>query len=99
VPAVTYQQISGVRDQTLSGPSGCVECRFQINCWAKSYKEADQLAEAVRGALDGYSGTKQDVIIQVIHLIDEADLPVIAADNAELNRHCKRLDFQIWHYE
>jgi hypothetical protein len=96
LPAIVYQQISGVRDQMLSGPSGFVEARFQINCWAETYEGADELAEAVRGALDGYNGTKESVVIQCVHLLDEGDMPSLIADNESFNFHGKRLDFMVW---
>ena len=96
LPAIVYQQISGVRDQMFSGPSGFVEARFQINCWAETYEGADELAEAVRGALNGYNGTKESVVIQCIHLLDEGDMPSMLADNEGLSFHGKRLDFMVW---
>jgi len=96
LPAITYQQISGVRDHVFEGPSGFVESRFQINCWASTYEQADTLADAVRSVLDGYDGTSEGVVIKCIHLIDEGDMPSLLADNEALNFHGKRLDIMIW---
>lgn len=96
LPALVYQQISGVRDHIFAGPSGFVEARFQINCWAETYEGADELADAVRVAVDGYNGTKESVVIQCIHLIDEGDMPVLSADNESLSFHGKRLDVIVW---
>lgn len=95
-PAITYQQISGFRDHVMTGPSGFVESRFQLNCWADTYAEADALADAVRSAVDGYSGTKESVVIQGIHLVDEGDAIVLQADNESLNERGKRLDITVW---
>lgn len=99
LPALVYQQISGARDHVTAGPSGLAAPRFQITCWAKTYIKADELAEAVRQTLDGYSGTAASVIIQCIHLIDEADMPSVRPDNREQKKYGKRLDFQVWHKE
>ena len=99
LPAIVYQQISGVRDHVFAGPSGFVEARFQINCWAETYEGADALADAVRVAMDAYHGTKESVVIQCIHLIDEGDMPVLSAENEELSFHGKRLDFMVWFNE
>jgi hypothetical protein len=99
LPAIVYQQISGVRDHVFAGPSGFVEARFQINCWAETYEGADALADAVRIVMDAYHGTKESVVIQCIHLIDEGDMPVLSAENEELSFHGKRLDFMVWFNE
>lgn len=62
MPALTYQIISTVPDYVLAGPSGLVAKRVQINCWASrewampGYTTAQNVATAVRKALDGYSG-------------------------------------------
>jgi len=99
LPALVYQQVGGPRDHVTSGPSGLVESRFQITCWAETYKKADELAAAVRQTLDGYSGIIDSVVIKVIHLLDEADMPGTRPDNKALSRYGRRLDFQIWHKE
>lgn len=99
MPAVTYQQISGVRDHAFSGPNGLVSARFQINCWSDSYSEARQLSEAVRKLLDGYSGTVNTREIQSIMLENEGDMPQISAGKDVLRRFGKRLDFIVWFKE
>jgi hypothetical protein len=99
LPAVVYQQITGVRDHTFAGASGFVASRYQITCWAETYGGADALADAVRAVMDGYAGTKESVVIQCIHLQDEGDMPALVADNESLNFHGKRLDFMVWYDE
>lgn len=99
LPALVFQQVGGPRDHVTSGPSGLASPRFQITCWAATYKRADELAVAVRETLDGFSGIVDSVMIQVIHLLDEADMPGTRPDNKALSRFGKRLDFQIGHKE
>jgi len=99
LPALVYQQVGGPRDHVTAGPSGLAEPRFQITCWAATYKKADELADAVRQTLDGFSGIIDSVIVQVIHLLDESDMPGTRPDNKALSRYGKRLDFQIGHKE
>jgi len=94
LPAITYQQISGPRDHVMSGPTGLVDARFQINCWSKTYKESEELANAVRTTLDGYADTVLGTEIQVVMLLDEGDVPSIKAENEELSSFGKRLDFE-----
>jgi len=56
-PLILYTRISGVRDHHFQGPSGIVRTRMQIEAWAETYSGAKTLAAAIRGALDGYTGT------------------------------------------
>lgn len=99
VPHITYQQLSGLRDQVMIGPSGLVESRFQINNWSDVYTETRSMANAVRGLLDGFSGTVGTVEIEAIHLIDESDIPQFPAGKDVIKRYGKRLDFTVWFKE
>ena len=99
MPAITYQQISGMRDDVMTGPTGLVESRFQINCWAETYKETRILSNAVENVFDGFDGTANNVVIQCIHLVDEGDMPQISPGADVLKRYGKRLDFIVWFKE
>jgi hypothetical protein len=96
LPAVTYQQITGLRVQNLASPQGMVRTRFQLNCWAETYNEADAVADEIRKTLGGYSGTSAKVYIYTISLDSEGDLIVVSP---EIKREGKRLDFVIWFKE
>jgi hypothetical protein len=99
MPAVTYQQISGQRDEVMTSPTGFVESRFQINGWSDTYSETRDVANAIRGALDGFSGTVSSVEIEAIHLIDEGDIPAFPPGKDVVKRYGKRLDFTVWFKE
>jgi len=98
LPAITYQKIDGPRLQSHDGPSGTAHPRFQVNIWAKKYTEVVTLAERVRIALDGYSGTVGTVVIQAITLEDEADA-MEAEDVEEMKMYGIRQDYFVWHEE
>jgi hypothetical protein len=55
-PCISYQRISGMPANTLSGHSGLEEIDLQIDVWAKTYTEAKAIAKAVRAAMPA-SGT------------------------------------------
>lgn len=99
LPCVTFQQISGVRDQELEAASGFVTSRFQINCWAKTYGGARQLSNLVRTALAGTYGSTQGKYIYDIQLEDENDMPQVDAESDIISRYGKRLDFQVFFNE
>lgn len=99
VPAITYQQLSGLKGHTLVDSVNMRESLWQINCWATSTLSSRTLADAVRGALDNFSGTKNSVVIQCIHLEDEDDLIERKPGTDVVTRNGKRLDFRIWFNE
>jgi hypothetical protein len=57
MPRIVFTQISGVPARHLSAVSGLKQAMFQIDCWGSTEEEADDLADAVRSALDQYQGT------------------------------------------
>jgi len=95
MPAITYQQISGLRNYTMDGPVGLVEARFQINCWSTTYVQSRVLARLVRKALDNYSTTP----IEITYLENEGDMPEVESGKDVLRRYGKRLDFTVWFKE
>jgi hypothetical protein len=103
LPAITYQEISGVRDPHMKGTSGLVQARFQINGWTKTYSQARVLANYIRIALspedDSYPQTVDGTYISAIMLSNENDVPQIFSDNEELSGHGKMLDFTVWFNE
>ena len=99
MPAVTYSQISGDREHVGDGPVGLVDSKFQFNCWAKNYGESRTLADAVRQALDGFTGVQNTVLIQTVMLELEVDIDGDRPQINELHRFGKALDFRIWFNE
>jgi hypothetical protein len=51
-PSVSFQRISSVPTQSLAGASGLDLVRIQIDAWARTYKEAKDLAMQIRVAMD-----------------------------------------------
>lgn len=54
--SIVYTRISGQGDYTMSGASGYTRPRYQIDAWAKTTDAAVALANAIKDALDGFSG-------------------------------------------
>jgi hypothetical protein len=57
MPRIVFTQIGGDPARHLSAVSGLKRAIFQIDCWGSTVDEADDLADAVRSALDQYQGT------------------------------------------
>lgn len=96
VPAISYTQISGIRDSDLDAPIELVNSRWQINCWAETSDGARDLATLVRIAFGGFSGVVNTVKISFVELENEGDIPEIRPGTGQLTRYGKRLDFRIW---
>jgi hypothetical protein len=92
LPAIAYEQISGPRFHEVSHPMGWVESRYQISIWAATYLQACEISDAVRIAIDGYTGVTVGLDIDHIFVTDEGDLSSLFAENAALDMHGKRID-------
>jgi hypothetical protein len=55
-PLITYQKISNMPVEILTGPATSKAPRYQVNCWADTHDAASELADVVGRALDGYVG-------------------------------------------
>lgn len=97
-PAVTYQQISGVREHACDGPLGLCAARFQLNCWAEgatAYTDARALADACRAVFDGYEGTVESTVIQLIRVQNEMDVPGLDPEVEQRDRHGRLLELSV----
>jgi hypothetical protein len=94
LPCLTYQRISGSRVRSLTGPSSLAHPRIQIDCWAATYDGAKTLAEAVRVALDGYSGLMGTVEVFGVIVHGDRDLY-----DPEVKISRVSMDITIWHIE
>ena len=95
LPAITLQRISTVRLDSQDGPAGLARPRVQVNAWARTYAQADELANAVRVCLDGLrnAGTGGG-IIQGTFVAEDRDIY-----DSELKLHGRSADYLVWHEE
>lgn len=73
LPCLIYRTVSAIRNMTLDGPRGVVRERVQIDVIADTYTACRSLADALRSALDGHSGTMGDVNVHYAHLQNQQD--------------------------
>lgn len=69
LPACVYFVVSNNRLHDLDGPEGLAEARVQVTTWADKHSTALTNANAVRVALDGWTGTADSTVV-VQSLID-----------------------------
>ena len=73
LPFCVYKRNNIIRDASLVGPLYQPVVSLQIASWALSYDTARELADEVRIALDGRTGTLSGVTISDIRLVSETD--------------------------
>lgn len=98
-PAITYQRVTGGHEHRLTGSSGTAIPTFELDCWADSYEAADQLAEAVRQVMQGFSGTMGSTTVHSVILDDEADQFTPPSDGSDNGIYSITLRYRIRHTE
>jgi len=95
LPAIVYRKVSASRVHDLSGPTGRVDARFQIDLYSESSVELADLSDKVRVALDGFKGTLGTrANVGGIHLVSENDL-FEAGDEIFRKSH----DYMVFYYD
>ena len=98
-PYVTWQVPDTVRDHTHDGPLGLPERRLQLEAWDEDKADSMAVADAIRGALDGQTGTVGSTT-GCVFLIDlEYEVPDIDASSEERRLYGIGQDYMIAHQE
>ena len=103
-PYITFQLITRGHEHDMGAASGLARTRIQINCWQSTATLAETLADTVRDALDGFSGTMgttNTAAVKSCRLDSELEAydPPADADRAEAGVFSIKMDFLIWYTE
>lgn len=74
-PFVVLNRVSGTPGYVMSGPSGYVASRVQVDVYGETFAATISTARAVQVALSGYRGTVGSTDIQGIFIDGVRDLP------------------------
>lgn len=95
--SIVYNEISGIGDYHMEGPSGLVSVRMQIAAWAQTPDAAHALFLAVKNRIEGYRGPMgsgaAEVIVQGVFIDTWRD-----TEDKEAKLFGKAADYFI-HYE
>jgi len=94
LPAITYQRIDGPRETSLDLDSSLAHPRIQVSAWGNAYADVKNAADAVREALNGFSGTIAGFTIQGIVIESDNDLY-----DPQTRTYHVATDFEVWHLE
>lgn len=96
-PYVVFFKASAPREYSHDGASELARPRFQFSCFAETYYQAKQIAEAIRSVIEAFSGVMGGaggVEIGHCFCINESD---IYEENTRLFHVA--VDYLIWHKE
>lgn len=72
LPYIVYRRTQLEQDPT-KGRRGADTVGIEILCYTKGYTEGVELAEAVRGALDGAQGESDGLVMRSCYLVDSEE--------------------------
>lgn len=98
-PALTIQLIDSQHVHHLQGASGVATARVQIDCWSDMLSEVVTLAEAVRNAMQGFSGTMDGVNVHFIQLAGTRNVHEAPQDGSDNWTYRKTCDYMIKYTE
>ncbi len=93
-PCLVYSRQGTERTRTFCGTIGLVQSAFNVDCYARTYQDAEALAAAVRSALTDYRGAMGSETVQSTQLIGDFDLLDLEPGLFRVS-----LAFAIWHLE
>ena len=93
-PSITFQRVTSSKVSAMGVDTGLTGQRYQIDCYADTYREVQDLSEAVRGALQRWRGTVLGVTVQQTVLLNTQDLSEPSAEEHRIS-----MDFMFWHIE
>jgi hypothetical protein len=97
LPYATYQVVSDHdRQLSISGATGLVAKRIQLNCNTTAYTQTVDLAAATRKALHGFSGSAGTENVYEIEMENEVDVTVPEVEGADRYVYSKIQDFIVW---
>ena len=73
LPAIVYHKVTAPRTYHLQAQTDLVFATFQVDCLADTYEAANKLADTVRLAMSGYSGTMGDHDVTSVAVENMAD--------------------------
>ena len=99
-PYVTFRRTGRAHERHLTGGSGLAQATLEIDCWALSDEDADDVHEAIRAGMDNYRGTMGSVLVVRNCVLENDDAEVEPPlDASQVAIHRVSMTFTIWHAE
>ncbi len=98
-PYIVWQRTSVQRVDSHDGASGLATQMYQVNCFDEDYLDVLAVADAVRGAIDGFDGTMGTTAGVRIRFITGGDLPNMDPDDEARRINGIYHEYEVWHNE
>ena len=92
VPCIKFQVHNDIPSDTIEGKAGLFNAIVSFEIYAGSALQARSLADQVRLALQGWSGTSATVVVRGSHIIDESN-----GFDAVVKNYTHGLRFSVWY--
>jgi hypothetical protein len=96
-PRIWFRVTSDTEDRTMDGVGGMHEARADIECAGLTEDSAQNVADAVKTRLDGYTGSMGSSVARGIFLRDKADEYERQANQSDEGVHIIAFTAQIWY--
>lgn len=78
LPAIVVHRYGGAHDQDFTGPIDCVEDNFQLDVYGDTSDAKEDIAQAARDLLTGYTGTLSDgTVVSGTYKEQDRDMPFL----------------------
>lgn len=100
---VVYNRVSSLTDYVMTGPSGLVRVRFQIDCWSTVSANASRIADLVKDKLSGFKGevlwgeSSPEEAVKINGIF--ADTLERDSYDPELDMYAMGRDYLVWYQE
>lgn len=95
-PVICLHLVSELNNHTMGGTVDLEDATVQVDCWGDTWTDAITLSEAVKAALDGYSGTVGSTVFQGVFKRSERQ-DFQKPGNGEGKYHRVSSDYQVFH--
>lgn len=83
-PFIVYQRISMNSENVLDGRTGLINTRLQVDVYATTYAQAQQIAAAIDALMDGWTFQNISIVSQDLF-------------ESEVKLHRVVSDYSVWH--
>jgi len=97
LPYITIQRVTNGQEQQMLASADLSSPQFQIDCWASSSPSLESTSEAVRKALDGFTGQMIETDIRRISLTNETDDVEFLEDGSDQFVYRDTMQFEVWY--
>tara|TARA_B100000809_G_scaffold154054_1_gene151418 strand:- start:1083 stop:1505 length:423 start_codon:yes stop_codon:yes gene_type:complete len=99
LPAIVFQLISSISVDQVDSAAGIANALVQVDIYGETHLAANNLAEDVRNAVHGYSGSMGSETVQSVGIANKIEGYLVPDDGGDDGTYRVTLDLDIVHTE